>query len=61
MKVFEITDEKGAPGLKFIKGGQYFSDFPQDGGLWMPVNISADDNKIYVPDSTYNVVNIYEY
>ena len=61
LKIFKITEENGQLEFSFLAGEHFFEEFPQNGGLWMPFNISVDGNRIYVPDSTYNIVNIYEY
>lgn len=57
LKVFVIKED----GLEFLTGKALFKDLPENGGVWMPYLIYAHDHKIYVPDTTYNVVNVYEY
>ncbi|MCP4110313.1 MAG: hypothetical protein GY749_33125 [Desulfobacteraceae bacterium] len=57
LKVFQIKDD----GLEFITGKALFKNQPEDGGVWMPYLIYAHNRQIYVPDTTYNVVNVYEY
>lgn len=57
LKVFTIGEET----LSYVTGKALFKDKPENGGVWMPFLIHAQDRQIYVPDSTYNIVNVYEY
>ncbi len=57
LKVFRIEED----GLEFMTGKALFKNSPENGGVWMPYLIYAHDRQIYVPDTTYNVVNVYEY
>ncbi len=57
LKIFKIEDDK----LSFLGGAKAFKEYPQNGGIWMPFFIYAQDRRVYVPDSTFNVVNIFSY
>lgn len=57
LKVFKICDNT----LEYATGMECFNKHPEDGGLWMPFFIYADEGRVYVPDTTFNVVNVYEY
>lgn len=57
LKIFRV----GADGLEFVSGRQFFKNPPEQGGIWMPYLLYAHQRRIYVPDSTYNVVQIFEY
>ncbi|MCP3940091.1 MAG: hypothetical protein GY710_01225 [Desulfobacteraceae bacterium] len=57
LKIFKIKES----GLQYLGGTKAFKERPENGGIWMPFFIYAHDRKVYVPDSTFNVVNIYEY
>lgn len=57
LKIFRIHPER----LEFVTGRQFFKNPPATGGIWMPYLLHAQDRRIYVPDSTYNVVQIFEY
>ncbi|MEN9865060.1 MAG: hypothetical protein RL748_650, partial [Pseudomonadota bacterium] len=61
-KIFRIV-ERGQDEieLEYVTGKQFFNLRPEHGGLWMPFFIYADEQHIYVPDSTFNVVNVYSY
>jgi len=57
LKVFEIGEDS----LEFITGRACFNEHPKDGGLWMPFFIYAAKGQVYVPDTTFNVVSVFEY
>jgi DNA-binding beta-propeller fold protein YncE len=57
LKIFRIE----AQGLSYLGGTKAFKEYPQKGGIWMPYFIYAQDRNVYVPDSTFNVVNIFSY
>ena len=57
LKVYRIGDNT----LHYVTGERVFKKYPEVGGVWMPFFIYARDRKVYVPDSTFNVVNIYAY
>lgn len=61
LKVFSIRGSLREPVLQFEKGRQFFNLRPEHGGLWMPFFIHADQSHIYVPDCTFNNVNVYSY
>lgn len=61
LKIFSIGGEDRAPTLSYKKGIQLFAKRPEQGGLWMPFFIYADQANIYVPDCTFNVINKYAY
>jgi DNA-binding beta-propeller fold protein YncE len=56
-KVFDIQETT----LKFISGDLAFKRHPDVGGVWMPFFIYARGGRLYVPDTTFNVVNVYAY
>jgi DNA-binding beta-propeller fold protein YncE len=57
LKIFRIESE----GLTYLGGAKAFKEYPEKGGIWMPFFIFASDRRVYVPDSTFNVVNIFKY
>ncbi|MES2261873.1 MAG: NHL repeat-containing protein [Pseudomonadota bacterium] len=56
-KIFKIEED----GLKFVSGKVFFKEYPEEGGVWMPYFIYARNRRLYVPDSTFNVVNVFDY
>lgn len=57
LKVFKI----GEQGLTFVAGKVFFKQYPENGGVWMPYFIYARERRVYVPDTTFNVVNVFDY
>ncbi|XLZ71909.1 NHL repeat-containing protein [Massilia sp. SR12] len=57
LKIFRIGEDT----LEYVTGDVVFKKHPEAGGVWMPFFIYARDRRVYVPDTTYNVVNIYAY
>jgi DNA-binding beta-propeller fold protein YncE len=57
LKIFKIEDDN----LNYLGGTKAFKEYPQNGGIWMPFFIFAQDHRVYVPDSTFNVVNVFTY
>lgn len=57
LKVFRIGEDT----LEYVTGELVFKKYPEVGGVWMPFFIYARDRRVYVPDTTFNVVNIYAY
>ena len=57
LKVFEIEEHT----LKFVTGLSVFKMYPEQGGVWMPYFIHAAQGRLYVPDTTFNVVNVFSY
>ncbi len=57
LKIFRIEEED----LSYLGGAKAFKQYPQNGGIWMPFFIFAQNRQVYVPDSTFNVVNIFSY
>jgi DNA-binding beta-propeller fold protein YncE len=57
LKLFRIT----AKGLDFIGGISLFKRDVDHGGVWMPFFMHAAEGRVYVADSTYNIVQVYEY
>ena len=57
LKIFKIKDNT----LEFVTGSGCFNEHPEKGGLWMPFFMYAANGRVYVPDTTFNVVNVYEY
>lgn len=57
LKIFRIEDDT----LSYLGGTKAFKEYPQKGGLWMPFFIFTENRRVYVPDSTFNVVNIFSY
>ncbi|MGO4382282.1 NHL repeat-containing protein [Pseudoduganella sp. RAF19] len=56
-KVFDIKEKT----LEFVSGELAFKRHPDVGGVWMPFFIYARGGRLYVPDTTFNVVNVYSY
>ncbi len=61
IKIFRINEDGAKIRLQYLHGKQFFNLRPEHGGLWMPFFIHADEKYIYVPDSTFNVINVYAY
>jgi hypothetical protein len=61
MKVFKIDTKKDEDCLEYVAGIRCFQKTPEEGMLWCPFFIHASEGRVYVPDSTRNVVNVYEY
>lgn len=57
LKVFKI----GGNTLAYKTGDLVFKKYPEAGGVWMPFFIYAHKGNVYVPDTTFNVVNVYSY
>jgi len=57
LKVFEI----GKDTLHYVTGTSVFKKYPEEGGVWMPYFIYAEQGRLYVPDTTFNVVNVFAY
>ncbi|WP_332854492.1 NHL repeat-containing protein [Duganella sp. S19_KUP01_CR8] len=57
LKVFRIGDDT----LHYETGISVFKKYPDAGGVWMPYFIYADRGRLYVPDTTFNVVNVFRY
>jgi len=57
LKIFRIGEDT----LEYVTGELVFKKYPEVGGVWMPFFIYARDRRVYVPDTTFNVVNIYAY
>lgn len=57
LKVFKIDGNT----LKYETGDLVFKRYPEVGGVWMPFFIYAHNRHVYVPDTTFNVVNVYQY
>jgi|GEM_PF-855580 len=55
LKIFRIEGDT----LTYLGGTKAFKEYPQNGGIWMPFFIYARDRRVFVPDSTFNVVNIF--
>ncbi|MYM89476.1 hypothetical protein GTP91_20150 [Rugamonas sp. FT82W] len=57
LKMFRI----GTDTLHYEAGISVFKKYPDAGGVWMPYFIYADRGRLYVPDTTFNVVNVFSY
>jgi sugar lactone lactonase YvrE len=57
LKVFRI----GESTLSYETGISVFKKYPDAGGVWMPYFIHAAGGRLYVPDTTFNVVNVFRY
>ncbi len=57
LKAFKIREN----GLEYAGGRKCFSEHPEEGGLWMPFFIHSRGGRVYVPDTTLNVVNVFGY
>jgi len=57
LKMFRIGDDT----LYYESGISVFKKYPDAGGVWMPYFIYADRGRLYVPDTTFNVVNVFSY
>lgn len=57
LKVFRI----GPDTLTYETGISVFKKYPEAGGVWMPYFIHAANGRLYVPDTTFNVVNVFRY
>lgn len=57
LKVFRI----GPDTLTYETGISVFKKYPDAGGVWMPYFIHAANGRLYVPDTTFNVVNVFRY
>ncbi len=55
LKVFELGE--GAP--RFLSGLSLFKLSTAEGGVWMPFLMHATAGRVYVADSTYNIVQVY--
>jgi hypothetical protein len=55
LKVFTLGD--GAP--RFASGISLFKRTTAQGGVWMPFLMHAHEGRVYVADSTYNIVQVY--
>lgn len=56
LKLFRIEADR----LVFEGGISLFKRTIDQGGVWMPFFLHAQDGQVYVADSTYNVVQVYE-
>ncbi len=61
LKVFKIDTTKDEDCLEYVAGMRIFYNPPTKGGMWCPFFIYAANNHIYVPDSSLNIINVYEY
>jgi len=61
LKVFKIDTTKDEDCLEYVAGMRCFYNPPTKGGMWCPFFIYAANNHIYVPDSSLNIINVYEY
>ncbi|TFW31255.1 NHL repeat-containing protein [Duganella callida] len=57
LKMFRIEGDR----LSYVAGASVFKKYPDAGGVWMPYFIYADRGRLYVPDTTFNVVNVFSY
>ncbi len=57
LKLFKIEKDT----LTFVGGISLFKLTLQEGGVWMPFFMYAHDGQVCVADSTYNVVQVFEY
>lgn len=57
LKMFRIGEDT----LHYEAGISVFKKYPDAGGVWMPYFIYADRGRLYVPDTTFNVVNVFSY
>ena len=57
LKVFRIGEDT----LTYETGISVFKKYPDAGGVWMPYFIHAAKGRLYVPDTTFNVVNVFRY
>lgn len=57
LKLFKIE----SLGLQFVGGISLFKLTEAKGGVWMPFFICAHQGQVYVADSTYNIVQVFEY
>lgn len=55
LKVFSLGD--GEP--RFESGISLFKRTTDEGGVWMPFFMHAHEGRVYVADSTYNIVQVY--
>lgn len=55
LKVFSLSN--GKP--RFESGISLFKLTTEEGGVWMPFLMHAHEGRVYVADSTYNIVQIY--
>lgn len=57
LKIFRI-----GPDALHFEGGISLFKLPQDkGGVWMPFFMHAQDGQVSIADSTYNIVQVFEY
>lgn len=57
LKLFRIEDK----GLSFLGGISLFKRPVEEGGVWMPFFMFAQDKHVYVADTTFNVVQVFSY
>ncbi len=57
LKLFRIEEKT----LHFMGGISLFKLSQAQGGLWMPYFMYAHEHKVYIADSTYNVVQVFTY
>lgn len=57
LKMFRIDGDT----LHYLAGLSVFKKYPDAGGVWMPYFIHAHQGRLYVPDTTFNVVNVFKY
>jgi DNA-binding beta-propeller fold protein YncE len=57
LKLFRIKPN----GLDFVGGISLFKRDVDHGGVWMPFFMNAVNGRVFVADSTYNIVQVYEY
>lgn len=55
LKVFALSAE----GPRFESGISLFKRTTEQGGVWMPFFMHAHEGRVYVADSTYNIVQVY--
>jgi len=57
LKIFHI----GQDGLEFEGGISLFKLALDQGGVWMPFFMHAQDRQLFIADSAYNIVQVFEY
>jgi DNA-binding beta-propeller fold protein YncE len=57
LKIFDIDGEK----LHFNSGISLFKRSVDEGGVWMPFFLYAQNRQVFVADSTYNIVQVFKY
>lgn len=57
LKLFRIEDTS----LKFVGGISLFKLAQENGGVWMPFFMHANRRQVHIADSTYNIIQVFEY